>query len=213
MSDPRWVTFTADDPRLAITALLGDGQPDLSGGAGGWNEIERRRRTPMTDFNGRPLYKLSIPLMLDGFRTNTPMEWARNILESMASATEDDQPPLIKISGSVPHQELDWVVEDLEWGAHVRDESLSIIRQEVVVKLLEFVDVDQVEISKAGNRGAKCKKHAKHKRYKVKNGDTLRKIAAKELGNGKCWKKIGDLNGMRDPNKKLKASHKPLKMP
>ena len=43
---------------------------------------------------------------------------------------------------------------------------------------------------------------------RARQGDTLVKIAARELGNAKLWHKLAKLNGIRDGRKELKKGRK-----
>lgn len=204
--------MSCEDPRLEVTVLLGEEPPKITDGYGGWSEVDRPRRSPLTDFLTVPLYRLSISAVLDGYAAGQSVQSQQHTIEKMARPVGTEKPPIVNVAGSVPRTDIDWVVEGLEWDEVTRDDGGTLIRWGVTITLLQYVDPDQVEISGPGNR-AKCKKHGKHKKVTVRKGDTLQKIAARELGSAKCWRKIASIksNKIRDP-KKLKVG-KVLKMP
>ncbi len=74
----------------------------------------------------------------------------------------------------------------------------------------EFAPADGGKNSKPRTRSGKLKGAVR-----VKSGDTLWAIAAKYLGNGRRWKEIARLNGIKDPRKlpTYEQSGKELKIP
>lgn len=214
MSDPRYITFIAEDPRLEVRALFDEDPATPDSGYGGWEEIERARRTPLTDFTGSPLYRVPVPIVLDGFQEGLSVDNDVRSLVKMARPVRGGPPPIITVDGEIPHNQVEWVIEDLEWGEVIRrSRDAKLLRVHLVVKLLQYVDPDQVDIIKPGSR-KKCRKRAKHQRYTVKKSDkSLKTIAARELGASKCWRAIANKQKpkIRDP-KKIKVGQV-LKMP
>lgn len=61
-------------------------------------------------------------------------------LESLATPViKGDTPRSVRLYGSVPHPEVRWVIENLEWGDHITDIVTGRrMRQQVTIHLLEY---------------------------------------------------------------------------
>jgi len=222
------VTLQTKQPALTVKALRGQDAPTVTGGYGGWEEIARPGRVALTHWLGRSPYRVSIPLVLDAWPEagqedyiQTPAELETIIarLERMATPTgPGGVPPIVEVDGAVPHQDLKWVIENLEWGAAIYARALlpRRYRQEVLVTLLENIADDAIGAAararnKARANTQKGKKHTGYRTYIVKRGDTLQSIAARQLGSAARWGEIGRLNNIRDP-RNLKVGQR-LKIP
>lgn len=205
------ITFESD--RLRVTCRLGEGFPNQTQGFGGWEETERWRRKSVTTWKGRQPWRISIPLLFDRLREGTQgvsVEPDIRLLERLAGGGIEGTPPLIQFdsAGVVPHDKHDadhviWVIDGLEFGAAVRNRYGNRVRAEVTVTVLEYV-ADEYLVHRAAANQRRDKRRskrrgAKNKRYRVRKGDTLSKIAKRELGNHQRWREIGRLNGIRDP--------------
>jgi hypothetical protein len=221
-----WVRISSSDPPLSVTALLAEERPDVTDGYGGWNEIARPRRAPITTWAGSPGLKLTLPLLLDGWATGRSVERDVSQLEQMAlPGASDGDPPRVRLQatgGAVPYQGRAWVVTALAFGDALMNDAGNRVRQKVTVSLLEYVyDVYLAQRSAANRRRAKAaqpktKPGARSKRVVAKRsgkpkpkgrtapvdfgaGETLASIAARELGDADRWIEIAQLNGIRDP--------------
>lgn len=209
-----YVTLTSDRPPLTVTALRGDGAPRVTGGYGGWEQVERPGRAALTQWMGVGAYVLALPLLFDGFDTRASVDDDCDRLERMARPPAAGvPPPMITIDGAVPHRGLQWVIDTdgLDWADDaIYHASGYRLRQAVTVTLLQRVREDSVSevpaaeqirreqaaVATANGLGGIARV------YVVKAGDTLPKIAAlpQVYGNYKRWKDIADANGLRDPN-------------
>ena len=195
------VHIWTDDPQLDVYAWLSDAPPLIDSGYGGWEEIARPGRRPVTTFRGLPGLHLTLPILFNGWarpngnREHTTQEGRIATLEKMAGrdvsglvATSDGEPPLVHLNapgGEVPHQDRTWVISDLAWGDGIVDEYGDRVRQQVTLTLLEYVaDVYITERSAAKRQRAKATIHrgkpgAKKKRVVAKHGKQTKKTAAK----------------------------------
>lgn len=201
MTDARQVTLTTTAPPvLTVTGWRGTFAPTVAGGDGGWNEIARPRRKALTEWDGVGVRKLTLPLLLDGYRAGRSIEPACAALERMAQPdTAGGEPPTIRIAGSVPHADLDWVIatDGITWETdNIIWAPAGRLRQGVTLALLEHVPADLVQTAAQAAR-KKAPKPART--YIVQAGDTLSAIAARLLHDHKKWTAIAALNGIRDP--------------
>lgn len=219
MPDLGWVEFVTATPALRVTARMGRTPPNVESGYGGWEIVKRPHQQSLTRWTGRDPYRLVIPIMMDEWKSKGSVEDDCSRLERMALPIADHkEPPIVNVNGAVPHADLLWVIENIEWGDLIRTTGGRRARQEATVRLLRYVSEDRMEqqsarekakVTAANKAGAtKPKATSKNaptkttsKLYIVKSGDTLSKIAAKELGDYRKWRAIATLNKLRDPNK------------
>lgn len=214
------VKLESVDPPLMLQCLMGDGQPQVSGGYGGWQTVDRPRRAQLTEWNGHASFQVVIPFMLDGFITGVNIQPAIDTLEAMARVNHPStEPPILILDGggAIPHDIIHkhdkrWVITDIQWGdAEWHPQNGYKIRQAGSVTLLEYTKDAHLRTTPAKKAKGKKGKGAKHKTYIVKKGDTLPKIAQHELHDPARWKEIAKLNKLRDPNHLKKGQR--LKLP
>jgi hypothetical protein len=129
---------------------------------------------------------------------------------SLPPAGGKGEPPVVGVSGNgVPYSGIeDWVIENLLWGTNVLYEkdnngTMSRMRQDCVVNLIEFVDEDRVAFSGLGTQPTTSQPHStggnRALQYTVQQGDSLNVIAARVYGDSTAWPTIAEFNNLRDP--------------
>lgn len=211
ISESAYVRITCDDPPADIAALLGEERPDISSGYGGWEEVARPRRKTVTTWAGMPARRLQVSIILDNWIASTSIERTIRQLERLALPREGGQPPVVRVDakgGALPWQSRRWVIDAISWGDALMNSNGNRTRQAAVVTFLEYVSDDLIERvppakkrrnTKKRKEGTGSKKGAKEKRYTVKRGDSLSKIAARKLGDARRWRELAKLNNIRDP--------------
>jgi hypothetical protein len=202
------VTLTpVDPPGTPLSIELSD-RPQVAGGVGGWEPIDRPRLRQITEWAGTPLRTLVLPVVLSSLpadgRDGGDIEDRMSTVEACSQRTAaTGQPSVFTIRGPVRHLGLRYVVQAVEWDNETfqADKQGRRVQQFGTVSLLEYASaavlVTRNPVKKA--RGKKGKKGGKRARtVTVRQGDTLQKIAARELGAAKRWKEIAALNGIRD---------------
>lgn len=186
---------------VSLTALLGPSGAHITGGYGKWEEVAIPRGIPFTQWNGRSLWTMELDLLLDGWSTHRSVESDITQLEYMAlRAGATATPPPIRLTGPVPHPEFTWVVTGIDFGDALRDDrSGERLRQGVILHLLEYVDERVVS--------ALPPPPPPPRKYKVKKGDNLKKLATRYLGKSSRWPDIVKLN-----KKSLRGWHIPKKL-
>lgn len=148
------ITFVSKDPDLDFSCWLGNDGVKVTGGYGGWEIVQRPRRLSLTQWNGRDPISMDIAIVLDGFQHRDSVESEIDKLETMAQNQQDfDAPPVVNIFGAaVPHQHLDYVITNIQWGDQIRRMSDGDrIRQEAVVSVVRYVPFDKIQLSAAAN--------------------------------------------------------------
>lgn len=170
------------NPSLRLTALLGDTRPNIEQGYGGWEEVTRPRRAPLTTWRGQPSLHLSLPLLLDGFADNVSVEPQLGVVEKLASTrltkAGNADPPHVHIQARgnhVPYQELTWVVNDIQWGDALMDGRGNRTRQAFTLMLVQFIEDVQVQDLSAANR-----RRDKAAQKKPKPGASTHRVVAKQ---------------------------------
>lgn len=212
------VEIRSEDADLKITALLGQEAPQLTGGVGGWEAVNRPNRRPLSVWRGvqEPL-RMVLPLLLDKWddsASGRSVEAECRVLERMGGLDRNDpEPPILIVEGSLPHDESRaksnrWVIEGLEWGdALRRAEDGHRVRQEVTVTLMLFVQDDKLSRIRRGSSPG-----GRSRYVKARNGDTFEKIAHRELGSGRYGLKLARLNGKRSAGTHIKVGTR-VKLP
>jgi hypothetical protein len=225
-----WVTFESygTSSTYRFTCLLGDSTPNPTAGYGGWQPVSHPRRRATTEWQGNDPLAIEISLMFDGFAAARSVEGPIRQLEKMSGLEEGmGQPPFVAFDsgGVIPHDathkpDIDWVISDLKWGdADRRLNDGARVRQAGTVTVMQVHDEDQLSAaSPAAKRRrqkrrqvirTRAQKGAKHKKYTVKDRETMESIAAKPvnqggLGRSSRWHEIKKLNPKwRDPKRVL----------
>jgi hypothetical protein len=173
-----WVRVSSTDPPVSLTVRLGDGRPDVSAGYGGWSEVARPRRRPLSVWVGSPGLRMTVPILLDGFRAHRSVERDIANLERLALPTAaDGAPPRVRLvarGGAVPHTDRVWVVDSLTFGdGAIMNAAGDRTRQPVTLALLEYIaDV------RVNEKSATTQTRAQAARAKSKQGAARKRIVA-----------------------------------
>lgn len=213
LADKYFINFAAKGMK-SVRALRDSTAPAIQSGYGGWEVVARARQRGLTQWNGVDPKRLSIPILFDGIHNGDNQEDEVNKLLRMATP-DKYEPPIVHIEGKgFPEIGQQWVIEDIAWGSNViwgtdRHGKDSLLRQDAVVNLMQYVAGDRAAFSKA--KPARVGGRVWPKHYIVKAGDTLQKIASKFYGNSKKWRIIANANNIRDPSHLKKG--RTLKIP
>src|SRR4051794_36686969 len=172
-----WVRVSSTDPPLSVTARLAEDAIEISG-YGGWQEVSRPRRRPLTTFQGQPGLHLTVPLLVDGFVRDQSVKSTIDQLTRMALPSgSDGEPPRVRIAArgsAIPYQDRTFVVADLTWGDAIMNAEGDRVRQQATLQLYEYVeDVHLTEKSAAKRRRQAANKH------KVKAGAAAKRVKIK----------------------------------
>lgn len=156
---------TRSGPPAVRFGLLGDDA--LTGGVGGWEFLDRPRRTAAVEWVGTPGYQLVLPLVLDGTEVrrgvDVSVEAQCRIVTAWGRPAGDGPPPVLTVAGPLRIATASrWVLDDVEWGRQIRNRAGQRILQEVTLTLLQHVAASVIA-SPAGrardrNKGKKKKK-------------------------------------------------------
>lgn len=211
---PGRVRFSSEAPALVletneaagVAVRLGNGSATLSSSAGGWGEVARPKRAALTEWEGHAARRVTVPVLIDGWRTRSSVEAACTTLERLGRALPGEAgTPVVKVAGNVPRADLEYVIDGIEWGPALWVGRVRV-RQEVTVTLLEYVPGADLVV-KATPLGGKPRL------YRVRKGDNLKRIAAKLLGNANRWREIATLNRRRGWRLPASMVGKNLKVP
>jgi hypothetical protein len=177
-----WVQIVSTDPDVTVLARLSGDRPNVTG-FGGWAQIARPRRPPMTTFQASPGLVLTLPILFDGFRDEESVEPKIADLVKLGSPSASDaQPPIVTVDargGAVPYQGRQWVVSDLAFGDAVMDKNGNRTRQQVTVTLMEYVPVVYLT-----QKSAAARQRHKHNAAKSNPGARNKRIKAKRARKG-----------------------------
>jgi hypothetical protein len=204
------VRLIPDRRGLSDLTMILNKEPDRGGGVGGFEAGERALRRPAKWWKGSPddTYALDCTIDIDAIG-GPSVERRLRVLRDMGQPGEQDEPPSIKLDGDVWAEDkaIDWVMDDLTFGARLWNPDGTLRRQQVTVSLSRFEDV--AEIKAITVRASRTGGRKRRRRVAVAKGnDTLRGLALRELGDSTRWKDIirwnkAKLRGV-DPDARLR---------
>jgi len=181
-----WARIYTIDPPLSVLARLSDTRPNVEQGYGGWTEVARPRRVPITTFQASPGLHLSLPLLLDQFSDPDSRTAGKSVetdiahVEKMATPTsangESPHVFVVALGLAVPYQARTWVINDLAWGDAEMNDDGNRTRQQFTLGLVEYIeDVQLVAQSAAMRRrlaaaAVQTQRGAEAKRIAAKKG-------------------------------------------
>lgn len=202
------------DSGAALT-LIRNGDLDISGLVGGWQQSERMLLEDADWWKSSPKGAISAPLMLDIDAVGGPsLERRLTVLYSMGQPVDEDDPPGLRLFGDVPAplRQLTWKMDDVKLAAALyREEAISELRRlELTVELSTLAVATGVTgVTVKRTRDSKGKR--RRRTISARKGDTLRAIAVRQLGSSGDYKKIRDWNPKLkhlDPDAPLRAGTK-----
>lgn len=206
------VRITYDKTTLFVG--LGDGPAQISDGYGGWVTVERPKDEGITRWLNQPNLRMTLPLLVDNFGGARGVERDRDrILRLGRRGDGDRQPPIFRVAGAVPFSNARWVLEGVEMGDALYEDG-HLARQFLTLTLLSYERPDTAKFGRrhGGSGGLYTPL------YTVKEGDTLRKIAAKLKPDASPEERrdyaraIGKLNGIDDVRRELNVGRE-LRLP
>lgn len=200
------------DPYYIVRARLDENAPELEGGYGGWELVERARRAPLPVWKAPPGRTVGFALILDGYAADAPVVAQVTALDRMARPRGPNTPPpvvwLKSASARIPYAPHGWIITELDFTERIVEPfPTRILRQKFTVKLAEYDDesilVKRKPKPKPKPKAPKKKvaaRHASAHAAAVRTGEHLAAVALRELGDAGRWPEIAELNGIRDPS-------------
>jgi nucleoid-associated protein YgaU len=180
-----WVQVSSSDPPLSVLARLSEDQPIVTQGYGGWEEVARPRRKPLTSWIGSPGWHMNLGLMLDRWAQGRSVEDQIATLEQMGKPTASDgNPPRLTITApgsAVQGEGRTWVIDTITWGEALMGPDGNRRRQVAVLALIEYQADVHLKPPPAKNRQTKAQQARKGKG----RGATKKRIHAKRSHHSK----------------------------
>lgn len=195
-------------PGLRFRCRLGNGPAQITDGYGGWVTVDRPMTVPITAWQGTQPWRMSIPILFDGFDENRSIQKRLNHLLSLGRRDRGHtRPPVFRAFGPIPFSGDKMVMESTpDFGTEpaeaIRNRRGRLVRQVVTVHLMQYVAGDEIKFSKRRGRGPEDVPST----YKTKKGDTLNKISVRFYGDTSRAHEIGQINGRHDVRRKLPAN-------
>lgn len=172
----------------AVRFLVDDGEPTLTQGFGGWETISRPQQVALTRFTGNDPIGQSVPILVDGYRTDQDIMPVLERLLRQSRVQEDEAPTIWRIEGPIFYPNRRWIVAGIEFGETLRSrrsgpggESSVLSRQRATLNLLEYVPSDQVRVRRVER---KFKRKGKKARVQA-DGRSIRQLAVKYYGTSR----------------------------
>lgn len=190
------VTLSTSNASLSYRLF---GPMALRGGEPLWNVIDRAKRPPLSTWNGRALYVVELPLILDGWAARESVEKELLWLRALMSAGRDDGTAAarrVSIGGvglvripRVDITDMEFVAINLEVdpGSIIRSDRGLLLRCTATLTLQEFLAPPSVDVKLSITKAAK-----QHRilRVRVLPGDSYIKIGARRSIPKRYRKKV-----------------------
>jgi hypothetical protein len=183
------VVFDCDDPPTHLVTLLGPERPDVSAGYGGWEEVERPRRTTVTTWKSQPARRMSLNVIIDNFVDGGSVENEIRQLERLALPRPGGEPPTITVTaagGVIPpfYEAFPWVIDAISWGDAIANANYNRVRQVATVTLLQYVSDDLLEKRSPAKkqRAARARRTGKNRKKGARNKRASSKAGRKHVG-------------------------------
>ena len=191
------VTLSAG--QVTVSAILA-GTVAVSSGSG-WTETGRPLAKAMPEWTGKPLDRVVLPLLLDGWPDGSMQTAVDTLMGLMRRPAKAATPPVVVCRG--PRLPFDaarqWVVESVEWGdGQLFTVDGRLARQDVTVTLMESPDDEPTVVKVRGNPTTR-------RIILAAPGDTLERVARRELGSPKRVGVLRALNPGVRPGRPIKA--------
>jgi len=171
---------------------------ELGGLADTWERVDRPGRRPLTLRTGRRLPTLNLTLTLARPDVQSSIE---DLLAALAKLGEAEE--RVTLSNMSPLERGPWRIADLSISSSARQYGTNAItRATATLSLVAASDA----LSRRGplSGGKDSGGGSDVRRYTVKKGDTLRKLADRFYGSPGKWPIIAKANGIKKPGAPLK---------
>lgn len=205
--------------------------PVAGTGIAKYNTINRKRRRNALEYDSEDPIQITFSVLLDGWEDEVSMIEPYNRIWGWAARSAlPTMPTVIRTEGPVPFSYIRWVITNIEQlEVRQRESDWALIYADLKLTLQEWNDIDLiVNPPPAASPAAEAAKQwwetydwanetnpklrialgmdplpppSPQRTYTVKQGDTLSRIAQRELGNASRWPEISNINGIRDPNR------------
>jgi hypothetical protein len=102
---------------LELYVLRDDAAPKITGGLGGWEIVDRRRRKGLTNWTGRQPWQMSVPVLFNGwFDPPYSIDPDVAVLNRMAFGDNFVIPPTVTAEGVLPITGIKWVIQNIDYG-------------------------------------------------------------------------------------------------
>lgn len=208
-----------DPGRVLLVPTRGSGLPSLTlilaadpattVHDGGWDPVDRIARRPVTVYGSPGQRRIDIDAALDTRLIEQPSMTRRlEVLAAMGEPTTNRKPPPLRVLApslplAEPHR---WVLTALTLGSQVV-QSGALVRQEVQLAFTQYIEERGVT-RVAVNRTRDAQGDRRSRTIRARDGDTVRSIALRQLGDLRLWRQIREWNpALRriDPDAPLRA--------
>lgn len=195
------ITLTAARPPRTQVHLLVTDPPQVSGGVGGWETVDRAGRRPARWWRARPEQTMTITGALDSRRPivedNTVEERLTQLLSLGRVRGGTDEPSPVRVTGDARDPDSRagalWVVQNISLGERLFTRTGTLRRQLVTVDLVDFDAIDAIRPLVVKRTRATAARQAR-RTITSRQGDTLRGLAVRELGTPAAWMRIRNAN-------------------
>lgn len=209
MSNPR-ARIQIIGRNFDLSLPLGAGAPRQTAGGAVYEEQGRPQDVAVTVYVGDSLIKMDVPILLGKGRGDADQTPRIEQLFGLAQGSDGNAPPNFIARGPFENSGTRFQFEPPEYvdePAPIKLADGTLVRQAMVLKLIEFQDPQDISFRRRRRQG-----HGKGAigpatpvaTVVIREGETLLQVSARIYGNPLKAGEIGKLNKIRDVRMKLK---------
>ena len=219
MRPSNYIIIRCPDHKSAVVALMGTDVPRITGGYGGWKQIDKPRKRSVIEYQGIAPLEMQLELIFDAWGEDAKITNVDTDLVELEAMTEplglNQPPPKVFIEGkAIPRdRSTPWVITSITWGTTIRNTEGETKRQTLQLTLLS---ADAIEHSRSAPKPTRARNprspsNQRKRVYIWRKTDTWPQVALRLMGDKKYAIAIIDHNKFR-PGHKMKAGDK-IKVP
>lgn len=189
---------------------LGNGPAIVTGGGAEYEAGRRPQADAVTLFQGNALLAVDVPVLFDGWIDKRDVWPQVERVLALCRGVDRRPPPNFIATGPIPFSGTRFQMSMPEWGDGLRGGGGNLIRQALVLKLVEYNDPTEIRFRAARKQGLSRNNTVVDAPPSIVLGHpmTLQEIAVEFFHNAEEADRIGRLNGINDVRKKLKAGRR-----
>lgn len=189
---------------------LGNGPAIVTGGGAEYEAGRRPQSDAVTLFQGNALLAVDVPVLFDGYREKRDVWPQVERVLALCRGVERRPPPDFIATGPIPYSNTRFQMSMPEWGDGLRSRSGLLIRQALVLKLVEYNDPTSIRFKKRYKQGLSKDNRVVDAPPSItlNRPTSLLEIAVEFFHNADEATRIGRLNGIDDIRKKLKPGRR-----
>jgi hypothetical protein len=194
-----WVRLRTVNRKFDLTLRLDEDAPALVPQLPRLEQVDIAYRAARSWWAGQDPGKLTVACLLDGYPHRSIEKGAKELeqlVRPVSAGKASGMPSPVQIAGNVPGADRLWVITSIVPGEAIWRHGFRV-RQHWQLGLEQWLPLERADTGGRKNPRTAAGALKKRKPVTVKRGDTLTKIAQRELGSASKWKALAKANPIK----------------